>query len=179
MKKFIERGEERRKSERDAAGRHGRREKFSDRRHGNNKQYVTFFLENYYLGVSVEKIQEVFQTKEMTGVPLAPEGIAGLINLRGHIISTIDLRRALGFGMSASKDEMMSVVVRTTEGEINLLVDKIGDVIEVLPVLFEPAPKTLDEHLLKVVEGIYKLDDRLLLVLNTEAISKIGEPAIG
>ena len=137
------------------------------------RQYVTFYLEDHFLGVEVDTVQEVFKAKHMTAVPLAPETISGLINLRGHIIMTIDLRKRLGFNPRLPEEKPMSIVVRTSEGLVNMLVDRIGDVIHVLPELFESPPSTLDPQISKTLEGVYKLEDKLLLVLVTEKITHV------
>ncbi len=153
---------------------HGdRRIATADRRHENNRQYATFFLDTHYLGVEVENVQEVFTAKEMTPVPLSSSMVAGLINLRGHIIMTIDLRRRLGFEDRPPESEVMSIVVRTSDGPVNLLVDRIGDVIEVRPDLFESAPATLEGRLKEAIDGVYKLEGSLLLALNTELASEV------
>lgn len=154
-------------------GAQDRRAETTDRRRENNRQYATFFLDKHYLGVEVENVQEVFAAKEMTPVPLSDPMIAGLINLRGHIIMTIDLRRRLGFEDRPSDSEVMSIVVRTADGPVNLLVDRIGDVIQVCPDLFEPAPATLETRLRESIDGVYKLEDTLLLALNTELASEV------
>jgi purine-binding chemotaxis protein CheW len=142
----------------------------ADRRHENNRMYATFFIENHFFGVEVEKVQEVFTAQEITSVPLAPPIIAGLINLRGEIVTALELRNRLGFPPRPAGMEAMSVVVRTAEGLVNLLVDQIGDVIEVLPTLFEPPPETVDPQMVSVLDGVYKLEDRLFLALNIEAV---------
>lgn len=169
----VDRGEERRGENLGAPDGEERREATADRRHENNLQYATFRIGAHFLGVAVGKVQEVFTAREMTGVPLAPPVVAGLINLRGHIILTIDLRKRLGFSERDTDEEVMSIVVRTSDGPVNLLVDEIGDVIEVRPDLFEPPPATLDKTLSETVEGVYKLKDELLLALNTESITQI------
>lgn len=170
----IERGDERRESQVSGSEHYDRRAAIADRRQGNNRQYATFYLEGHYLGVEVENVQEVFTAKEMTPVPLSSPMIAGLINLRGQIIITIDLRRRLGFQDRPPEDEVMSIVVRTMDGPVNLLVDRIGDVIEVRPDLFEPPPQTLEAQLGEAIEGVYKLEGQLLLALSTELASEVG-----
>ncbi len=170
----IGRGADRREMDVGAsADQKNRRITTADRRHENNRQYATFFLDTHYLGVEVENVQEVFTAKAMTPVPLSDPMIAGLINLRGHIIMTIDLRRRLGFDDRPPEDEVMSIVVRTSDGPVNLLVDRIGDVIEVRPDLFESSPPTLESRLKASIDGVYKLEDRLLLALNTELASEV------
>ncbi|MBN4053210.1 purine-binding chemotaxis protein CheW [bacterium AH-315-L15] len=167
------RGGDRRADKGKPAGDVERRVSTADRRHENNCQYVTFYLGDHYLGVEVEKVQEVFTTRDMTGVPLAQPAIAGLINLRGHIIITIDLRKRLVFEERDSEENQMSIVIRTTEGQVNIIVDKIGGVVEVRPDLFESPPTNLEGQLKRVVKGIYKLEGQLLLTLHTELITQV------
>lgn len=168
----VERGEERRKENTTPHAEFERRA-VADRRLEKNRQLVTFFLDNHFLGIEVEKVQEVFLSKAMTSVPMASPTVAGLINLRGQIIMTIDLRKRLGFQGRASGEKPMSVVVRTSDGPVNLLVDQIGDVVRVRPDLFEPPPKTLEKRLGEAIDGVYKLEDRLLLALNTELAAQV------
>ncbi len=132
------------------------------------KQYCTFFLNNLFFGVEVVKVQEVFKYQEMTQVPLAPSVVRGLINLRGQIITAVDLRRRLKMPERPEDQLPMNVVVRTEEGVVSLLVDEIGDVLEVAATDFEQPPDTIDEITRELVKGVYKLEERLLLILDTE-----------
>ncbi|MGB8886982.1 MAG: chemotaxis protein CheW [Candidatus Korobacteraceae bacterium] len=139
------------------------------------RQLCTFFLEGLFFGVEVEKVQEVIRYQEMTRVPLSPAVIAGLINLRGQIVTAIDLRHQLG--LSARKIEAlpMNVVIRRDDGPISLLVDEIGDVVEVDEQLFEHPPDTLDGQRREFIRGVYKLKEQLLLLLDSEkAMSVVG-----
>ena len=133
----------------------------------NTKQYCTFYLEEHFFGVPVEQVQEVIRYLEMTHVPLVSEVVRGLINLRGQIVTAIDLRKRLGMKDRAENHLPMNVVVRTNDGAVSLLVDDIGDVIEVAQEAYETPPPTLLAQQKEVVDGVYKLDQRLLLVLNT------------
>src|SRR6056297_1668529 len=94
------------------------------------KQLCTFTLENYLFGVDARSVQEVIRYQSMTRVPLAHESVAGLINLRGQIVTAIDLRKRLRMAERESGKLPMNVVVRADEGAVSLLVDQIGDVIE-------------------------------------------------
>lgn len=147
-----------------------RRNSVSDRRHENNRQYTTFYLDEHYFGIEVLKVREVLTMQEMTTVPLAPSDVAGLINLRGQIVMALDLRTRLGFASRSNRKEGMNVIVQTPEEQVSLLVDRIGDVIEVYRDLFEPPPESLDEGLLSVVDGVYKLKGQLLLVLSVDKL---------
>ncbi len=114
------------------------------------------------------QVQEVIRYQEMTSVPLAPATVEGLINLRGQIVTAIELRRRLGLPARAEGRLPMNVVVRTDEGPLSLLVDEIGDVVEVQDDQYESAPETLTGRVGDLVTGVYKLAERLLLVLDVE-----------
>jgi purine-binding chemotaxis protein CheW len=130
------------------------------------QQFCTFFLKGQFFGVPVNEVQEVIRYQEMTRVPLVPPVIRGLINLRGQIVMALDLRRRFGMEDRRDSELPMNVVVRTDEGPVSLLVDEIGDVIEVGEEGFERAPETMKQAR-ELVRGVYKLPDRLLLVLDT------------
>lgn len=133
-----------------------------------SKQYATFTLNGLFLGVEVLKVQEVIRYQEMTRVPLAPTMIQGLINLRGQIVTAIDLRRRFEFADREPGCLPMNVVVRGEDGPVSLLVDEIGDVVEVEDNTFERPPDTLRGITRDLVTGVYKFNERLLLILDTE-----------
>jgi purine-binding chemotaxis protein CheW len=132
------------------------------------KQFCTFYLDNLFFGVAVEKVQEVFRYQEMTHIPLAPPEIRGLINLRGQVITAIDLRQRLSISELPEDKLPMNVVVRTGESVVSLLVDAIGDVLEVSEETYERPPETIPEEVRKLVRGIYKLEGKLLLILDAD-----------
>jgi purine-binding chemotaxis protein CheW len=132
----------------------------------NKQQFCTFFLNQQFLGVPVEQVQEVIRYQEMTRVPLVPSVIRGLINLRGQIVMAIDLRRRFGMEERPESQLPMNVVVRTDDGAVSFLVDEIGDVLEVEEESFEPPPETLQGPSRNLVRGVYKLQERLMLVLD-------------
>lgn len=131
-------------------------------------QFCTFVLDGLYFGVEVQKVQEVIRYQELTQVPLAPPVVKGLINLRGQIVTAIDLRRRLGLPERPLDEKPMNVVVRTSDGVMSLLVDEIGDVVEVEEGLFEPPPGTLPVKSRELICGAFKLPQRLLLKLDTD-----------
>ena len=132
------------------------------------KQFCTFYLDKLLFGVEVAKVQEVIRYQEMTRVPLAASVVTGLINLRGQIVTALDLRRRLDLAERASDRLPMNVVVRTGDEAVSLLVDEIGDVLEVEDESFETPPETLRGVARDLIRGTYKLKDRLLLILDTE-----------
>jgi purine-binding chemotaxis protein CheW len=132
------------------------------------RQFCTFYVDSLFLGIDVQQIQEVIRYQGMTRVPLAAAAISGLINLRGQIVTAIDLRCRLGLPLRKADETPMNVVVRDGENAVSLLVDRIGDVLEVDDDLFESPPSTVRASVRGLIVGAYKLSDRLLLVLDTE-----------
>ncbi|MFO0970426.1 MAG: chemotaxis protein CheW [Gemmataceae bacterium] len=132
------------------------------------RQYCTFFVDGYYFGLEVLSVQEIIRYQETTRVPLAPPAVRGLINLRGQIVTAIDLRRRLDLSERRADQQPLNVVVQTEDGAISLLVDEIGDVVEVSETLFERPPETLRGTARDLIRGAYKVKDRLLLILDTE-----------
>lgn len=130
------------------------------------RQYCTFYAGGMYFGIGVREVQEVLQYQDMVRVPLASPVVRGLINLRGQIVTAIDLRRRLGLPDRADDVDPMNVVVRTDDGAVSLLVDQIGDVVEVDERTFESPPETMSSRARELIVGVYKLDDQLLLVLD-------------
>ncbi len=133
-------------------------------------QYCTFTLDGLYFGVDVLKVQEVIRYQEMTRIPGAPAVVSGLINLRGQLVTALDLRQRLQLQQRPDGQLPMNVVVRTEEGATSLLVDEIGDVIELDDTTHERPPETIDAMTREVVRGVHKLEGRLLLVLDIERL---------
>jgi purine-binding chemotaxis protein CheW len=131
-------------------------------------QYCTFYVAGDCFGIDVLKVQEIIRYQEMTRVPLAAPAVRGLINLRGQIVTAVDLRRRLGIEDRPADQLPMNVVVQTDDGAISLLVDEIGDVLEVSEALFERPPETLRGAARELIRGAYKLQDRLMLVLDPD-----------
>jgi purine-binding chemotaxis protein CheW len=132
-----------------------------------DRQFCTFLLAGHYFGVDVRRVQEVIRYQEMTRVPLAPPVVRGLINLRGQIVTALDLRRRLDLPDRPAGQQPVNVVVATDDGAVSLLVDEIGDVLEVPEAAFERPPETLRGPARDLIRGAYKLPDRLLLILDT------------
>jgi purine-binding chemotaxis protein CheW len=130
-------------------------------------QFCTFYVDNLFLGINVQQVQEVIRYQAMTRVPLAPTAIRGLINLRGQIVTAIDMRSWLGLLPRPAHELPMNVVVRDGENAVSLLVDRIGDVLEVDDEVFELPPSTVRASVRGLIMGAYKLPDRLLLILDT------------
>jgi purine-binding chemotaxis protein CheW len=141
------------------------------------RQFCTFYVAGHYFGLDVLKVQEIIRYQEMTRVPLAPPVVRGLINLRGQIVTSIDLRRRLELPDRPADQLPLNVVVHIDDGAVSLLVDEISDVLEVSEKLFEPPPETLQGTVRELIRGAYKLQDRLLLILDPERTVNVTVPA--
>ena len=142
------------------------------------RQSCTFVVDDMQFGVDVLHVQEVIRYQQITPVPLAPDSIVGLINLRGQIVTAVDMRRRLNLEPSQSAEPPMNVVLMSQHGSCSLLVDAIGDVVEYDEQLLEPPPDTLDPATKQLVSSVCKLSGELLLLLNTAAITGSG-PRVG
>lgn len=131
-------------------------------------QYCTFRLGGHLFGVPVETVQEVLRQQDLTKVPLAAKQISGLINLRGQIVITVDLRAQMGLPPREEDVLATNVVVRTADGATSLLVDAIGDVLEPDLDRFEAPPETVPSRVRHLVTKVCKLDHDLMLVLDTD-----------
>ena len=141
-----------------------------------SKQLCTFYVGDGYFGIPVAQVQEVVRPQPITPVPLALKVVRGLINLRGQILTAIDLRYRLGLGEPGDPSKLMNVVVRTGDSPVSFLVDEIGDVVDVDEDTFEPPPETLQSEMRELIGGAYKLESRLLLALSAErTIAVVGQ----
>ena len=129
---------------------------------------VTFTLDDRSYGVDVDSVQEVLRGLPRTRIPLAPRALAGLINLRGQVLTAIDLREQLELPPRDPALEPMLVVIRVAGEPVALLVDTIGAVVDVEADQFELPPETLNGPSRALVTGAYKLTDHLLLALDVD-----------
>ena len=140
------------------------------------QQFASFTVGDLLLGVEVERVREVTATIDITRVPLAPPAIRGVLNLRGQIVTAIDLRCCLQLDEVAPEQELVNLILETEYGCTSLLVDEVGEVLEIEDDKFEAAPATLRGGLRELIRGAYMLDEQLLLVLDTDRVlGGIGE----
>ena len=138
------------------------------------RQMCTFWVGDLYLGVDVGSVQEVLRLETFTPVPLAPAAVLGLINLRGRIVTAIDLRRQLGVVKEDRPARQMNLILADSTG-LSLVVDRVGDVAHVSEVDFEEPPDTLRGRSRRLIRGAYKLQERLLLVLDMNEALRCDE----
>jgi purine-binding chemotaxis protein CheW len=136
-------------------------------------QFCTFYVGKLLFGIDVTMVQEVMRYQEMTRVPLASPVIRGLINLRGQLVTAVDMRRRLGLPALADGLLPMNVIVRREDGAVSLLVDEIGEVMDVAAEAFERPPETLTGAARELIRSVCKLDGALLLVLDAQQLTTL------
>jgi purine-binding chemotaxis protein CheW len=137
------------------------------------KEYVTAIIGGQLFGLPIVRVQDVFITERLTRVPLAPPEIAGLLNLRGRIVTLIDLRRRFGLGERESGQTVMAIGVESRGESYGLLIDSVGEVLKLDESMREPNPINLDARLAQVSAGIYRLDGQLLIVADVDRVLDI------
>lgn len=135
-----------------------------------NRQLCTFFVAGHYFGVEVAMMREVLRAQTLTRVPLAPKQVRGLINLRGQIVTAIDLRERLGLTAGDPTRPATNVIVEGDDGLVSLLVDEIGDVVDVSGRDAELPPDTVKALARELIPCVYKLPDRLLHLLDIKKV---------
>lgn len=130
--------------------------------------YVTVEIGDHIFGVAIGRVREVFAPERLTRIPLAPREIAGVLNLRGRIVTAIDMRSQLGMGPAPQGAKNMAIGVDHHGEAFALLVDRPGDVVDLDASGREAPPATLDPRWASLVEGVFRLKDRLLLILDVD-----------
>lgn len=133
-------------------------------------QICTFRCEKYLFGIDVLKVQEIIRHVPATRVPLAPPVVVGLINLRGQLVTALDLRRRLELPPQDDRAKSINVLVRNDDGAVALQVDEIGDVVDVDAEQLERTPEMIQGVAREMITGVYKLKNQLLLILDTSKV---------
>jgi purine-binding chemotaxis protein CheW len=130
--------------------------------------YANFSVNGSLFGVDATDVQEVLSPQRTTRVPRSSPEVTGLINLRGQVVPTLDLRRMLGMPERDEGDDAINVVVRTEHGPVSIAVDEVGDVLEASDDEFESPPETLSRPTRDMVTAVYKLENEILLVIDVK-----------
>jgi purine-binding chemotaxis protein CheW len=133
-------------------------------------ELVTMSLSGYAFGIGVRHVHDILGPQAIARVPLASEAVTGSINLRGRIVTVLDLSVVLGLGRLANPAQAMNVVIADDKELYALMVDQVGDVLNLPGNTLEPLPPTFPPHWKSISNGIVKLKDELLLTLNPERI---------
>ncbi|MBZ6079412.1 chemotaxis protein CheW [Microvirga puerhi] len=133
-------------------------------------EYVTVTVDGQLLGLAIDRVHDVFVASEMTSVPLASSEIAGLLNLRGRVVTAISLRRRLHLADREASGRRMAVGLEHSGEAYGLLVDEVGEVLKLNPEALQPNPVHMDPRWAGLSQGVHQLQDRLLIILDVDAV---------
>jgi purine-binding chemotaxis protein CheW len=137
-------------------------------------EFVTVTVAGQLLGLPISRVHDVFVVSELTTVPLAPGEIAGLLNLRGRVVTAVSLRQRLGLGDSNGAERRMAVGLENHGEAYGLLVDEVGEVLKLDPDEMQPNPVHMDRGWVGLSQGVHQLQDKLLIVLDVDAVLAFG-----
>lgn len=137
---------------------------------GDVEEFVTVMVADQMFGLPIDRVHDVFIAVSLTAVPLAPREIAGLLNLRGRVVTAIDLRRRLGLPDSSEDGDDMAVGLEQGGESYGLLVDSVGEVMKLAGETHEPSPVHMDPRWVRLSNGVHRLADRLLIILDVDAV---------
>lgn len=139
---------------------------------GDQSEFITLYIGDQFFGIHVEKVQDIIKGAQITQVPLAPYEIVGSLNLRGRIVTAIDMRRRLKLETDDTKDysKSMNIVIEHSGDLYSLIVDRVGDVLQLYDNQTEDNPPTLDERWRSISKGIFRLEDKLMVIIDPQAL---------
>ena len=141
---------------------------------GDSQEFVTVVLDGQWFGIPVLTVQDVLGPRQIARIPISPPEVAGSLNLRGRIVTAIDPRVRLGLPERTESGSGMSVVVEHDGDLYSLLIDSVGEVLNLPAHQYERNPSTLDSRWRDISAGIYRLDDRLMVVLDVARLLDFG-----
>lgn len=141
-----------------------------------SEEFLTVYIDNQMFGVPVLQIQDVLGEQNVTRIPLAPPEIDGALNLRGRIVTAINVRKRLGLNPNDKNNRRMSVVVEFENELYSLIIDRVGDVLNVDNKFYESNPATLDTRWREISQGIYRLSGELLVILDVPKLLNVVNP---
>ncbi|MCB1476751.1 MAG: purine-binding chemotaxis protein CheW [Rhodobiaceae bacterium] len=144
---------------------------------GESREYVTVKIAGQLFGLAIDRIHDVFAPVNMTPVPLAQREIAGVLNLRGRIVTAIDMRRRLGLPDRDDAGTSMAVGIDANGESFGLIVDNVGEVMRLALAELESAPANLDKTWSGLAAGIYRLEGQLLVILDVDRVLRLGGEA--
>jgi purine-binding chemotaxis protein CheW len=137
-------------------------------------EFVTFYVGNLLIGVDIQHVEEINRQVDVTPVPQAPTHVRGVINLRGEVVTVVDLRKVLNMGQTDINHNSRTVVVNSGNEEIGLLVDRVADVVLVRTDQIDLPPANISNTDGSFFKGILKMDKELLVILEMDKILKLG-----
>jgi purine-binding chemotaxis protein CheW len=150
----------------------------NDNHSGSAVEYVTVMIGGHLFGLPISRVQDVFMPERMARVPLAPTEIAGVLNLRGRIVTAIDMHCRLRLGKREEGRQAMAVGIEFKGESYGLLIDSVGEVMKLVESAREPNPVNLDPHLARVSAGVHRLDGQLLVILDVDRLLDVNNEAM-
>ncbi|MRG70194.1 chemotaxis protein CheW [Alphaproteobacteria bacterium HT1-32] len=144
---------------------------------GTTQQYVTMTIADQLFGIPVLTVQDVLGPQKITRVPLSPPEVAGSLNLRGRVVTAVNMRRRLSLPPQADESDNMSIVVEHGGELYSLIIDEVGEVLSLNNSIFERNPGTLDPRWREIAAGVYRLDKELMVVLDVNRVLDISNIA--
>jgi len=141
-------------------------------------EYVTVVIGEQLFGLPISRVQDVFMPDRLTRVPLSAPEIAGVLNLRGRIVTAVDMRRRLGLQPRADARPPMAVGIELKGESYGLLIDTVGEVLKLADGTREPNPVNLDQHLARVSGGVHRLDGQLMVILDVDRVLETASDAL-
>ncbi len=146
-----------------------------DARNGPMEEFVTVLIADQLFGLPINRVQDVFMLKDMTEVPLSIPEIAGVLNLRGRIVTAIDMRQRLGLPPLEDTETAMAVGIDMDRESFGLVIDRIGDVLNLPINEFDANPVNLDPRWKSVAQSIFMLENQLLVLLDVDRVLDLGD----
>lgn len=140
---------------------------------GETTQYVTIVISEQLFGLPIEKVHDVFMPENMTRVPLAPSEVAGVLNLRGRIVTAINMRERLNAMQDEGQTPQMAVGIEYKGESYGLIIDRVGEVLTLPTSGREPNPANLDPRWAEISAGVHRLEGQLLVILDVDRV--LGE----
>jgi purine-binding chemotaxis protein CheW len=144
----------------------------------NVTEYVTVMIGDQLFGLPISRVQDVFMPDRLTRVPLSSPEIAGVLNLRGRIVTAVDMRRRLGLPPRADGKPPMAVGIELKGESYGLLIDTVGEVLKLADGTREPNPVNLDQRLKRVSGGVHRLEGQLMVILDVDRVLEMGSDAL-
>lgn len=143
--------------------------------HSTETEYVTAWIADQLFGIPIQRVHDVFEAERITHVPLAPPEIAGVLNLRGRVVTVIDMRKRLGLPPRTETKSQMAIGIDQYGEAYGLLVNSMGEVMKLTPATFDANPINLHKDWAHICSGLHRLEDRLLAVLDVDHILELQQ----
>lgn len=141
-------------------------------------EFVTAWIADQLFGIPISRVHDVFEVERMTRVPLAPAEIAGVLNLRGRVVTALDMRKRLGLPPRENAKKQMAIGLDHDGEAYGLLVDSMGEVLKLSVDAIDAVPINLQQDWAAVSAGIYRLEDRLMVVLDVDRVLNFGNDTL-